>query len=326
MEVLERVMDNSPLFLAGEDVTAQMHMSKEPLFNEKVTHSYYHGVKGLAAYIYDIVVRCLKFLICTFREPLPEWSWKTTKVVKDEVIKLEDDSGNHLKNNIFFNHLLEYATLPLHASQCETSASSLSQDLVQTNLKATREITIRRHFYNSYLAKVEIMDKTGSRNADVVAEFSRDDAEMREIQRGTYVNKYIRSPNSLFITYSDRADYKREVVTHGLKLAGIEIVSQSSGHPDEVLLAFLEETIFHRPNNGCTSVYYNKKSGDLEFRLTIDREKHEQIEAATEAFNLRQKKIKGVDGSYCRAELSKVLTDDRTSIDIILAIKRSDLS
>lgn len=323
---MERAATISPLFIYGEGIEVTMEMSNEPIYAEALTHNYYKGVTGIASYICDIVKRIFQLFLCVFKEPFPEWSWETREIVKDVEITLKDDSGQYLQNNDFFTHLIEYATIPLHASRGETTTASLSAAFVGTDNTKTRDIVVRSHFYNHHLCKVSLLEKTGTRGNDLIVEFVRSDKEIREIQRGKYIQTHIRHENSLWITYNDRAEYKRKVVREGLRQAGITVVSKSSGHPDEIMLSFLEDTIFHAPKNGCTSVYLNPKSRDLEFRCVLERNKIEEIEAAVTAFNEKQTQPPGVRGSPCRLEISRIVTNEKDITEIILAVRQVDLS
>jgi len=148
---------------------------------------------------------------------------------------------------------------------------------------------------------------------------------MQEIQRGVYIKNHIRKEDSLWISYCDRVNYKRKVVREGLRLTDIELVSENSGHPDETLLTFLEDTIFRKPKNGCTSVFYNSKSKDLEFRSKIANSDLEAIRDQISEFNLQQKNTSRDSTKGCHAEITQLTSDNRHICEIILSIRQTFL-
>ncbi len=327
MEALGHTFDRSPIFFEGADtgVEPTFQTSKEPLFATDLKLNYYKGITALANFIYDICIRILQYFICVCKRPWPEWSWSTNVITRNDVITLRDDSAAHLEHNDFFKNVLEAAILPLHAKSGSLTPLMLEQDFVSSDKKSCSALVLRRTYYNGLVCKIGIHRMTGSKQIDLISEYTRSTEEIRERQRGVYVSNHIKQEDSLIVSYSDRAAFKHQVVAHGLKLCGINLVSGASGHPDQELLTFLEDSLFHKPKNGCTFVYFNPKSQDLEFTCTIDQTEFPKLEESVLAFNEKQVQPRGEKFIGCRAEFTKLTVDNPDIRKVMLTIKKSAL-
>ncbi len=316
------VRDEKRLPLYHVDIDETIYeVSKEPLKVSSNTIRYYHGVVGLAHFVYDMAARILQLFFCSWSRPWPKWSWSTTKLVKDELIHLKKNTGD-LKTHEFFHYLLEQAYLPFSTSEEELSADFLSIEFVEHSNIKSYGILIRRTYHGDFLTSTSLINHIGPTQENKICSFSRKKTDILEKQQGIFISRKILEEGSLMLSYADRTAFKREVVEHGMHLCGIKVVNQNSGHPVDQLLNFFEDTFLTVPKNGCTSVFFNQKDQELELRAIIPKDAVEVMSDKVEAFNRAQIHPNGNSAAICRAELTNISGDNPDITDIILAVKK----
>ena len=315
--------DANRLLLHHEGIdTVSYEVSREPLALSTETVRYYEGIVGLANYVYEMAVRLLQLLFCSWDKPWPKWSWTTTKLVREELIHLKKESGG-LKSHEFFRHLVEEAYLPFSSSK-DVDLDLITSELVQRGNRESHQILIRRTYHGDLLTQVSIMTYISPQQQNEICTFSRKNREIQEWQQNRLISRQIKEEGALVLNYADRIAFKREVVQEGMDLCGVKVVSQNSGLPVDRLLDFFEESIFALPKNGSTSVFYNQKSQELELRAVVSLPSYQELSAKVATFNRDQVRPPGNTEAICRAELTRIRGDDPNIVEVILAIKKVD--
>ena len=322
MNCLIPTVERLPIFISTEGAENTRQISQEPAVESDDVIYFYSGITGAANYLFDLFIRILQLFICCFTRPWPKWSWTTKEIVVDEVIHITNGAGT-LKTDEFFRHLMENARLPLNQDLGTRTWQDLSDDLCFLDGNSTKEFVIRRTYHDNLLTQTQILSIFGKERKEEVCSFSRSKFEISERLRGEYVSNHIRD-NSLFISYADRCEFKREVVKEGLSICGVAAVNGSTGHLEDHILNFFEDTIFYEAKNGCTAVSINPDSRDLELRATIPATSYEEMLEKVEAFNKKQVALPDRKDHLCRAEITKITSNDHSITDVILAIKRVD--